>query len=242
MMSTEFKHSQRSSVVMTTLLAILLASNASATIIKHLEFNTDGSLPSDDPEIAFLASTGVVEADVFSVSGGTLTGVYPGGNSFPITYGYPGVFNGSFPINAGISPTDPWSVEIRIRVLENVGGYFTLWNGNRRFPIHFTATGVQLFHTAVPNWLDYPCDTSQWHVLRMWSDDGTYFSASVDGAIMGSNLVGLNDANILNGFVIRLNPHSDPAQVQWDYVRFESGENAVTSEDVSFSSLKAMFR
>jgi len=233
---------KRSNIAMMTLLAIMMATSASAEIIKHLEFNTDGSLPSDDPQIAFTATAGVVEADVFSVSGGILTGIYPGGNSFPITYAYPGEFYGSGPTNGGISPVDPWSVEIRVRILENAGGYFTLWNGDRRFPIGFTATGVQLFHGGNPNWLNYPCDPSQWHVLRMWSDNGSNFSASVDGVVIATDKVGLNDANVLNGFWFRLNPHSDPAHVQWDYVRFESGANAVTSEEASFGELKAMFR
>ena len=237
----KFKHGIRASMVM-LLLAILLATSASAEIIKHLEFDTDGSLPSDDPQIAFTATAGVVEADVFSVSGGILTGVYPGGNSFPITYAYPGEFYGSWPTNGGIDPSDPWSVEIRMRILENAGGYFTLWTSSRRFPIYFTASGVRLHHGGNPNWLDYPCDTSQWHVLRMWSEDGLYFSASVDGVVMASNLAGLNDANILNGFFIRLNPHSEPAHVQWDYVRFESGENAVASGEVTFGDLKDMYR
>ncbi len=45
-----------------------------------------------------------------------------------------------------------------------------------------------------PNTLDYACDTPQWRVLKMWSEDGKYFSASVDGVVFADHLGGLNDA------------------------------------------------
>lgn len=43
-----------------------------------------------------------------------------------------------------------------------------------------------------------------------------------------ANQYAINVGNITNGFFVSLNPHSEAAQVVWDCVRFESGENAVT--------------
>ncbi len=231
----------RSGAVLLALLLAIGTSTASAAIVKNFEFNSNGVLPSDDSEIVFTATAGVVEADVFSVAGGMLSGHYVGGNSYPITYAYPNASNG-YPTNGGISPSDPWLVEIRARVQENRGGTFTLYNGNRRFSISFTATGVRVIRSQAVAYVDHACDTTQWHVLRMWSDNGSTFSASVDGVVFAENQNGVNDANIKNGFFIRLNPHSEAAQVQWDYVRFESGENAVAVEGVSFGEIKALYR
>lgn len=225
---------------------ILAAGGASAEIIKHFEFNSEGVLPSVDPQIAYLAPSGNVEQDIYSVSGGILTGYHVPGGGQPIKYLYPGEMNGTVPINGGISPTEPWMVEIRARVIWSEGsqylGAFTLWNGNFLFRICFFENGVRVNRTAGTTQLDYPCDISQWHVLRMWGEGGSDFSASVDGVLFANHQLGINDANIINGFTLQLNPHGEGAHVEWDFVRFEAGENAIATEDRSFGAVKALFR
>lgn len=52
---TTNKHDTRNGLTILMLMLVLLAGSASAEIIKHLEFDVDGSLPSDDPQIAVTA-------------------------------------------------------------------------------------------------------------------------------------------------------------------------------------------
>ncbi len=40
----------------------------------------------------------------------------------------------------------------------------------------------------------------------------------------------------------QVNPHAQSAHVEWDYVRFESGMNAISAEEISFGELKALYR
>ncbi len=248
MKSTATAHDKLYGIIVLALLTVLVAGSASAAIIKHFEFNADGVLPSDDPDIAYHAPSGDTEADIFSVSGGIMAGNHVPGGSQPIRYAFPGEYLGLYPANGGISPTEPWSVEIRARVLYNDGGgylnlgSFMMWNSNRRFNIYFMNPGVRVDRSHAVSHLDYACDMSQWHVLKMWSENGSNFSASVDGVVFADTQAGVNDSNSLNGFYLSLNPHAHGAHVEWDYVRFESGENAVPVEGVSFGGIKALYR
>jgi len=236
------RHITHHGIVVLLLLAVIATGSASADIVKNFEFNSDGVLPSADPEIIYLAPSGNIEADIYSVSGGVLTGDHWPGGSQPIKYSE---MYGVWPTNGGISPTEPWMVEIRARVVNQEGGAylgaFTMWNSAFRFSIFFTETGVTVIRAATHIPTNYTCDNSQWRVLRMWGA-GQYFSASVDGVLFADNISGVNDANVLNGFFLQVNPHGEGAHMEWDYMRFESGENAITNEDVSFGKVKTLFR
>lgn len=229
---------------MLMLLAVISVDTASAVVVKHLGFDTDGLLPSGDSEITYLAPSGNVETDVFSVSGGILTGNNMT-NSQVVKYTYPGDMYGAWPTNGGISPTAPWMAEMRVRVLSQTSGHtagsFMMWNGSHRFHIGFTLTGVRVNRSGPVSYVDYPCDTSQWHVLRMWGTGGLFFSASVDGVLFAENQGGVNDADVLNGFFLTVNAHAQGAHVEWDYVRFESGESAIAVDEVSFGRVKALY-
>lgn len=69
------------------------------------------------------------------------------------------------------------------------------------------------------------------------------FSASVDGVEFATGQNGISyDSPLASGFSLNLNSHSYGAQVEWDYVRFEFGENAVAVDEVSFGGVKALYR
>lgn len=102
------------------------------------------------------------------MAGGTLTGTLMPGGGVPVRYVYPGEMHGSTPTNGGISATDPWMYEARVRVLFSEdgreAGSFTMWNSAHRFQMVFTETGVRVYRGAAFNHMDYACDIGQWHV------------------------------------------------------------------------------
>jgi len=221
---------------------VLLSSPASADVYKWLEFETDGVLPSAEPDIVLRYYT-AQEAPTFSVSGGRLIG-----NSMPsatnyLQYAYPA----ENLVGGGISNAEPWYIEARMRVLEaNTGGIpglgfgsLTVYNGKRYLAQH-TVTGIRFLTGAGFQWFEVPFDWTQWHTIRMESDPGTNrYRAYIDGALVLDD--GIPDANGLNGFTFGLNTANVGAHIEWEYVRFEAGPLAVPTTTTSFGAIKAQY-
>lgn len=228
-------------------LVALLAGVAGADIIKHLEFGSDGVMPSSDPELHYYYSA-LTEAEAIDVSGGTMMSTLLPTGGQQAFYSWPDMYYArGIPSAGGIDAAQPWVMEARVRVPVHAGshpnhivGGLTVWTGNKRYRIFHTATGVRANKYGAITYVDYPCDISQWHVIRMESNGGGPFSAYVDGVMFVDNQGGITDGG--NGFRIELSPHSGGGQVEWDWIRFEAGPLAVSNEDLRFGQVKALFR
>lgn len=225
----------------------LCTGTASAQIFQSFEFDVDGILPSADPAVTFVAGSAIVETAAVGVSGGTMTSLIQADTSHQVFYSWPDVaYAGGVPAGGGIDGAVPWIFEARVRVLDpgSLGGGLMIWTGNHRYSLLHTATGVRATRARAVSYVDYAFDNSQWHVIRLegiggGGFGGYKFNAYVDGVKFAANEPGITNAG--NGLHIRLAPHSGFANLEWDWVRFESGENAVPVDESSWGGIKAAF-
>lgn len=227
--------------------ALLLASAgtalpAAAQVSKILDFDVEGALPSDDPEIAFRNQFAPGNEVAFSQSGGLLVGnSLPSVNNY-ITYAYP---NATI-TGGGLSASEPFWIEARVRLVEsnNNGnpnkrfGGLTVWNGNRRFTIYHVADAIRFDHGGSPGFSEVAADVTQFHVFRI-EGLGSHYDAFVDGVMVGENLTAPVASG--NGFEFQLSGSDAGAHVEWDYVHFHSGA-PVSVEPTSWGSVKAAYR
>ncbi len=222
-------------------LALLGAADASAQVTKFLEFDTDGVLPSTDPDIRFRNGAVPGYESYFSVAGGVLIG-----NTMPTVDNYVGyTYPSQPPLGGGISNTDAWFIEARLRNLGTGGGTkrfgeMSVFNGSHKFNCFHTATSVQ-FRKANGTSVEVPLDVSQWHVVRMEGPGGTgRYDAYVDGVLVGSDIP--SSTSGYDGFLFQNNTAYRGARIEWDYVRFQSTPQAVPTKSASWGLVKRRYR
>ncbi len=97
--------------------AIVLApSMAHPQIIKHLDFDVDGVLPSAEADVEFFTNSGNSEAALYSVAGGLLkqSTLSSNGNS---SYGFPNSANTGGSLSSALVTV----IETRFQLLSNAG-------------------------------------------------------------------------------------------------------------------------
>ena len=191
---------------------------AGATIVKNIEFNSDGMLPSADPAISLANNTGNPETALYSVSGGVLAQrtFSVNGNA---SYGFP---NGGLS-GGGIDPSQSLSIEVRLRVgqINGLGGaFFQAFDGTHRYSVFFSPGAVQALD-ASSGFEAFAIDLSQFHTYRLESQGGTNaFDFYIDDALTFSGFAaattGLNGFNFGDG----ITEPGAGADADWDFVRF----------------------
>jgi len=221
-------------------LVLFGSTTASAQVVKSLEFDQDGVLPSADPDIQFRNGAAPGNEVYFSVAGGLLIG-----NTLPEVNNYVGyTYPSQPPLGGGVSSDGPWSIEARLRILGTGGGTkrfgeMSVFNGSHKFNCFHTTTSVQ-FSRSNGTKIEVPLDVSQWHVVRMEGAGGGRFDAYVDGVLVGSDIP--SSTSSYNGFLFQNNTANRGAHIEWDYVRFASSPQATPVESSSWSSMKTRYR
>ncbi len=221
--------------------ACFAVAQAQITHSKYLEFDQDGVLPSSEPDIEFRNQYhSALEPGLFSVSGGVLRGdSMPSGSNY-FGYAWPNAL-----LNASIPFDTPMMLEARLRVLEvnqhNVNspiGSMSLWTAHHHWHVYHTTDAIRITPASGAP-ISYPFDVSQWHTIRMVGVWG-YFDVYVDGVPIATNVP--SPAEGLGGWQIQLTDNLSGAVVEWDYVHFEAGPDAVPAEELSWGGVKNLFR
>jgi len=188
---------------------------AQGEVVKLLEFDVDGVLPSADTEIAlFTSGATATESQVYSVSSGLLQqrSLAPSG-----TYSY--VFPDTTLSGGNLDPTKNVVIEWRLRILGiegRNGAFFDAHDGLNRYSAFFLDTGqVRLSDsTLVPI-----SNISQFHTYRIESlGNSSTYRFLVDGvlrATANTDLTGSNGFQWGDG----LSSVGNGADADWDFVR-----------------------
>lgn len=209
------------------------AASAPATVIKDLEFNIDGNLPSSEPDMAFYDNTGFTEGVLYTTSGGLLHQ-----RTLNVTgsagYAWPDVNL----ITGTLDPTKSLIMEARLRILSinGVGGaFFQAFDGVHRFSVFFEPNGVQ-----IPNFNSFsfvPVDVSQFHTYMLETPGSSNIAHFyIDDNQVASVLVpviGLNGFDFGDG----ISASGNGADVDWDYIRVFQDVPEPTSAGMALLSL-----
>ncbi len=204
------------------------ANAATVTVIKQLDFNQDGALPSAEPDIVFYNSTHSLETDLYSVSGGLLQQ-----RTLPPT-SRPNAIDGNasylFP-NVALSGNQldsrqDVSIEARVRVSAissgatkiSGGAYFELFDGSKVLGVFFQPGGLQVDPTPnSPNFI--PLDIASFHDYLLTSPG----SSSGVKLFIDGNLAfdGTAPSSSLNGFDFGdgISEEGNGANADWDFIR-----------------------
>ncbi len=129
-------------------------------------FETDGELPSADPDVAYFSFSGIPEDEAFAVAKGMLIQTI-----MPVT-GPTGYFFPDFPPkDGGLDPLLPTVVEARLRIIaiENLGGvWFGALDGQHRYDIRFTKDGPAIVITDGEH-IVIPANVFEFHTYRLES-------------------------------------------------------------------------
>ena len=201
-----------------TVAALLLSTiviPAQATVIKELNFNVDGVLPSVDPDIELFNNSGVSEPSIFTVSGGLLTQ-----ETFAIDGNVSYQFPDSSLTNGGLDPSLTTVIEARLRInqIEGLGGaVFQAFDSVNRYTARFNPDGIWL-QTTSGNVLT-TIDTSDFHTFRLESPgNSNVVKLFVDGGLMLTETaasVGFNGFDFGDG----QSTQGRGADVEWDWIR-----------------------
>jgi len=129
-----------------TLLPVALvgfAPVASATTVKNLEFDTNGVLPSAEPDIEFFNSSAQTEASLYAVNGGFLEQTTFGIGTGNASYGFPD----NTVTGGGLDPALATIIEARLSIsqIEGLGGViFQVFDGGNRYTVRFDAGGANV--------------------------------------------------------------------------------------------------
>lgn len=201
---------------------------AETFVIKELEFNLDGVLPSVDPDIAF-STSGISEQSAYSVEGGFLkqrtTGVT--GN---MSYNAPNLQLSGNTLSSSLGTT----IEARLNILDletevwgdnypGYGAFFGAYDGANRYGAFFVDNGIDL-RTPTGN-VTVPFDhSSGFNTYRLTSPaDKPEYSLYINGqheATVQAQAGGLNGFNWGDG----LTAGANGADVDWDYLRVYQGD------------------
>lgn len=199
-----------------------VAGNVSGqTVIKHLEFNIDGDLPSSESDIVFFDSPPVTESSVFATSGGFLEQ-----RTFSSDGDRVYVFPNASVTGGGLDSSKSTVMEARLQVLNLVtnppqddgGVVFQVMDGEYRYLALFTDGGVNI---ATPSGQDFVpvSNIFQTHTYRLESPGGSNtLNFLVDGVLVHTT-TGLSTS--LNGFDFgdAFAGSVNNADADWDYVR-----------------------
>ncbi len=196
-------------------LSCLLVSSVNATIIKNIEFNSAGILPSSEPDIEFFNNTTSTEVSLYSVSGGLLQQ-----QTFSVNGSTAYLFPDITQLGGGINPGLTTIIEARLKVvdIDGLGGaYFQAFDGGNRYSAFFEPSGIAL-STSTGN-QSFSMDVFDFHTYRLVSSaNSDALNLFVDGTLVASVTAA---ANSLNGFGFGdgLTDSGNGANVEWDYVR-----------------------
>jgi hypothetical protein len=226
---------RRRALLLATLMATAFVANAlplsaQAGVIKNLEFNVNGVLPSAEPDIEVFVSSGL-ESARFSVAGGFLEQTTFGVGAMNASYGFPNVSL----VGGGLDPTLNTIMEARLAISSiegNSGAYIQAFDGANRYLVFFEAGGL-LVSTAGGNASVPVADISVFHTYRFESPGNSgALGVYVDNVLVYGTQATLTSP--LNGFGFGDGSSSagDNADVSWDFVRV-SQEAAAGSITIS---------
>ena len=197
---------------------LVTTTTAYATVIKNLEFNVDGVLPSSEPDVELFNNSGLLESNMYSVSAGLLQQRTFGIGTGNVSYQSP---------NVGLSlgnldPAQTLTIEARLSVLAiegATGAYFQAFNGIHRYQVSFSSGAVSLFNSA-NTYVSFPIlDLAAFHVYRLESPgNSSTMSLYVDNVLA---LTASAPGHTLNGFGFGdgITASGNNANVDWDYLR-----------------------
>ena len=223
----------------TALLVAVIAlptGSLSAGLIKSLEFDVDGVLPSSDPDIIFHQDPGVVETDLYSVSGGLLRQRVFGSS----VNANPSYHSPDFDSTAGTFDSSQFiAMEARLRVLNLNASlpyaplYFSIGDGDYRYLASFYATGIGVLTNS--GYAITPVDVSEFHTYRLESagnssevrlfiDDALAFTGTAITSAL--NHYAFGDGSSVAG------QHAD---ADWDFIRVYQGSLTAVPEPSSLA-------
>ena len=135
--------------VLALMLSVMGMNEANAALIKGLEFNDGGVLPSTESDIVFFTNSGSLETSLFSVTGGLLQQRTIGvdGNS---SYLFPNVGVTGGGLDSSLSTV----LEFRVKVIHvsttspELGGIRTsVFDGVNRYGATFDSSGINILNT-----------------------------------------------------------------------------------------------
>jgi len=194
---------------------------AQAYVIRNLEFNVAGDLPSDESDIDFYNNTGIAETTLYNQTGGILeqrTYDYNGNASYFWPEWSPSLTSGTL---------DPaldlyWETRLKVLRIEGVqGAYFGADDGSHRYGMSFentpTHTGVNLWTST--NTVQISVDVSEFHTYLMRSSgNSNEFDFYIDDIL---EYTGYAPGISLNIFIWGdgKTASGNGADVDWDFVR-----------------------
>jgi hypothetical protein len=202
----------------------LISTSTGAVVIKELEFNVDGVLPSADPDIELFNNSGQLESSVFSVSGGLLH-QQTFGIVGSVSYFYPNIS-----LTGDLNPNLSTTIEARLRIPDidgRFGADISVFDGGHTYGIDVSPSGIH-----VNNWWGAPgfpattvdfveVDIHDFHTYRLDFDAvRETLDVSIDNAIVSSVSVP-EGAFKGNGFEFGDGKTAigNGANAQWDYIR-----------------------
>ncbi len=197
------------------ILSCLSVGSANATIIKNIEFNSAGVLPSSEPDIEFFNNTTSTEVSLYSVSGGILQQqtFSVNGNA---SYHFPDTIKLGSEIDAALTTI----IEARLKIVDIVGlagAYFQAFDGGNRYSAFFEPSGLAL-STSTGN-QSFSMDVFDFHTYRLVSPaNSDVLNLFVDGTLVASVTAAANNLNGF-GFGDGNTASGNGANVEWDYVR-----------------------
>lgn len=199
----------------------MMQAAANAVLLKSLEFNEDGVLPSSDPEVElFTFGEGVPERDVFSASGGLLR-QRTLSNGVNYSYSYPdlNVTLGS------IDPAESVALEARLKIVAiqgtsntQPGAFFQLMDGAAIVHIFFQSDGILVLNHGF-----IPFDVFEFHTYRIEAEAGQdTHDLLADGVPIAEGIVSASTTR--NGFNFGDGGNLSRggitgADVDWDFIR-----------------------
>lgn len=211
----------------------MLPSSAQATVIKFLEFNADGVLPSAEPAIGlFTFGEGVPEPTVFSASGGLLQ-QRTLSNLVNYSYGFPN----TDVTGGGLVPGVPFVIEARLRIVAIQGSsdfqpsaFFQAFDGANRYSVFFDEDGLILLTAGSPTILSL--DVFAFHTYRLEASGiAAGFTLFVDSAAIFTGTAEARGGN--NGFNFGDGGNlsrggTTGSDVDWDFIRLAQPIPTVT--------------
>ena len=166
-------------VCVTLLLCLTLPTDVRSDVLIDFDFETDGVLPSSDPEVYLFNNTPFSETDLYSVQNGLLEQrtIDARGNA---SYLYPETINAS-PFDS----TYHTSMEARLRINEvdrsqRFGVYFGYFDGSYYYNVDFDPSNV--YANTSEGILQSSFTPNEFHVFRIESNkNNPEFTLFVDG-------------------------------------------------------------
>ncbi|MFN0012691.1 MAG: hypothetical protein ACKVS8_13720 [Phycisphaerales bacterium] len=197
---------------------------ARAQLIKNLEFNTPGALPSHDPDFRYFAAAGTAENSVFSVADGLLRQRLVGRHdNCAYDYGF-----GQAVSQGNLDPSRPLVMEARVKILQLScptipGTFFQALNGATRYLVGFRQDGISINRGSGPPEF-IACDVSQFHTYRIESPAcNAEYRLYIDGVLQRVVDPVLTTANGFNLVAGEFDSDCE-GDADWDYLRVTQAE------------------